>query len=73
MAHTPDSMSAITAVVFDFGNVICTFSLERLVEELSIRSGLPPDHIAEGLRSSMPLVVEYESGILSSDEFYRRC
>jgi putative hydrolase of the HAD superfamily len=67
-----ETTPAIDAVVFDFGNVVCSFSLEWLVQGLAERSGVCPDRIADGLRASTPHVVEYESGQISSEEFYRR-
>lgn len=62
----------IEAVIFDFGNVICTFSVHRFIEGLAYKSGKTAgeiQHVMPGIRG---LAVEYETGMVSSDEFFMR-
>lgn len=62
----------IRAVIFDFGNVICRFDLRLFVDRLSRlqnKSGHDPQEI---LRQSFDIGREYETGLISSDEFFQR-
>lgn len=62
----------IKAVVFDFGNVICTFDMKRSVARLSKLTGFSPSRLAKAAAYATRHAVEYETGLISSDEFFRR-
>jgi FMN phosphatase YigB (HAD superfamily) len=54
----------IQAVIFDLGNVVCTFDHERRLQELARRTGLAPERIHEAIWTS-GLDARGESGQLS--------
>jgi len=54
----------IRAVVFDLGNVVCTFNPERRLQELARRTGVEPERIREAIWTS-GLDARAESGQLS--------
>jgi len=62
----------IDAVIFDFGNVLCTFDIDIFIRDIARRTGTPPDRLASSLKRSTPLIVAYETGLMSSDEFFER-
>ena len=62
----------IRAVIFDFGNVLCTFDIRRFVRNLSAQTGRPAETIRQGIHASVALIREYESGLISSDDFFMR-
>jgi putative hydrolase of the HAD superfamily len=61
----------IKAVIFDFGNVLCTFDLRRFLD----RALQYTDHTMHELMAKMPALsrasVRYETGLMSSDEYFR--
>jgi len=63
---------SIRAIVFDFGRVICTFDLQRLIANLSRVTGAHPDEVRAHMPAVGALAVHYETGLLTSDEFFRK-
>lgn len=61
----------IRAVIFDFGNVLCTFDIHRFVQNLSGLTGRPAETIRRGIRASVSLIKKYETGSISSDDFFK--
>jgi epoxide hydrolase-like predicted phosphatase len=61
---------SIEAAIFDFGMVICSFDLQRLVHNLSAATGLPPSEISDTLVHLKGPAIQYESGLLTTDEFF---
>jgi putative hydrolase of the HAD superfamily len=62
----------ITAVLFDFGQVIASFDLDRMVRNLADASGAPPAVIRGHMAEVRDLALQYESGSLTTDEFFRQ-
>jgi putative hydrolase of the HAD superfamily len=62
----------IDAVIFDFGNVLCTFDVEIFVRDIARRTGAPADHLARAFKRSTPLIIQYETGLISSDQFFKQ-
>jgi putative hydrolase of the HAD superfamily len=62
----------IDAVIFDFGNVLSSFDVEIFVRDIAERTGIPRDDLALALKRLTPTIVQYESGLISSDEFFER-
>jgi epoxide hydrolase-like predicted phosphatase len=60
----------IEGVIFDFGRVLSEFDFQRFYAAIQRRSALSPDAFASRLHEAHPLGVAYETGDLSSDEFY---
>jgi len=60
----------ITAVLFDFGHVIASFDLERMVRNLADASGSTPAAIRGFMADVRDLALQYESGSLTSDQFF---
>ena len=69
---TASSPAVITTVIFDFGMVICTFDIQLFVKRLSRLAGVAETVVRERLAESTGLAREYETGKMSSDEFFRR-
>jgi len=61
----------IQAILFDLGNVIVPFEIERGYRAMSENCGLPEQEIAERIRVS-GLYGAYESGQLDTAEFFDR-
>jgi putative hydrolase of the HAD superfamily len=59
----------VKAVLFDFGNVICTFDNGRFLEGLSTLCGQPGDVLKTKLYLDSTLPKDYEAGRISSQEF----
>ena len=59
---------AIEAVIFDFGNVLCTFDNRRILAALAPLCGLPPEALARRIEGS-DLPRAYESGEIESAAF----
>jgi len=61
----------IKAVIFDFGNVICTFDLRKFLDRVLQYT----DHTIHDMMGNMPALshasVRYESGLLNSEEYFR--
>jgi putative hydrolase of the HAD superfamily len=66
-----EGTGVIRGVIFDFGNVICSFDVGRFLARLHGWSGLPVDTLREQVYGS-GLHTLYERGAVSSDEFHRR-
>jgi epoxide hydrolase-like predicted phosphatase len=62
----------IRAVIFDFGNVICRFDVRLFVERISRLTSTPLSTLQGILHQSFDLGREYETGLITSDEFYRK-
>ncbi len=62
----------IRAIVFDYGNVIDTVDMSRFVRAVTRNTQLSSAAVQTLLGHSSPLARQYESGSLSSDEFYDR-
>ena len=60
----------IHAVIFDFGNVVCTFSLDRFLRTISRYSRRSLTDIRQLMPSFSDLGRDYESGLISSDRFF---
>ena len=59
---------ALEAVVFDFGNVLCTFDNRRILAGLAPLCGLPPAELSRRIAGS-DLPRAYESGEIGSPAF----
>jgi glucose-1-phosphatase len=62
----------IQAVIFDFGNVICKFSVPLFIEGLSRKSGKTTEDLQRVMPGISKLAVQYETGLVSSDQFFER-
>jgi len=62
----------ISAFIFDFGNVICSFDAGLIVARTQRYSSLPADELLAALRGAHPIMRDYETGLLTSDEFFKR-
>jgi putative hydrolase of the HAD superfamily len=60
------------AVIFDFGNVICNFDVSLFIAGLSHKSGRTPDELRTVMPGINKLAVQYETGIVTSDQFFER-
>ncbi len=60
----------IKAVVFDLGKVLVDFDWTIAVRKIAARSRITRQELAQ-LMSQSPLLVQYETGLLSNDQFYR--
>lgn len=60
----------IKAVIFDFGNVICTFDLRRFLNRVLQYT----DHTMHDMMENMPALshasVRYETGLINSEEYF---
>jgi epoxide hydrolase-like predicted phosphatase len=65
-------MTNITAVIFDFGNVICSFDVRVFLARALPYSSLSMDDLQYALQQSHSTMREYETGLITSDEFFRR-
>ncbi|MDH4068894.1 MAG: HAD family phosphatase [Ignavibacteria bacterium] len=61
----------IQAVVFDYGNVIARFDVSRYLKAIAPRSALSVGGILQELERSHDLFVRYETGRVTSGEFFR--
>lgn len=62
----------IRAIIFDFGNVICSFDVHRFLRNLAPFTSLSFDELHDVLPQLSAFERSYESGKLASDEFYHR-
>jgi glucose-1-phosphatase len=62
----------IKAFIFDFGNVICSFDPQLFFTRFVPFSSFSPDEFGRALKGSHQLMLQYETGLLTSDEFYTR-
>jgi putative hydrolase of the HAD superfamily len=60
----------VDGVIFDFGRVLSEFDFQRFYTAIQQRSSLSPDEFAARLHEAHPLGVAYETGDLTSEEFY---
>ncbi|HJV38729.1 MAG TPA: HAD family phosphatase [Geothrix sp.] len=68
MPLAPPAPSAIQAVIFDFGQVVCTFDNRRMYRALSALCGLSEEDLGRRVaRSDLPRA--YETGEISSQAF----
>ncbi|WP_243286670.1 HAD family hydrolase [Geothrix terrae] len=68
MTLAPPAPPAIRAVIFDFGQVVCTFDNRRMYRALSDLCGLPEQDLARRVAQS-DLPRAYETGKISSPAF----
>ena len=61
----------IRAVVFDLGKVLVDFDYDIAAPRIAARSHMSPRELI-GFLAKCPLLVQYETGLLTSDEFYRQ-
>ena len=62
----------IKAIIFDFGNVICKFDYGLFVSKISGHSPKPAEEIRDLILRKSGLHRLYETGTISSDEFFNR-
>lgn len=62
----------IKAVVFDFGNVICEFDNALFLDRISDYTTLSVQELEKRIYLESNLIKKYETGIISSDEFFKR-
>ena len=60
----------IQAVIFDFGRVICDFDLGKFVARAARASTLSADGVKGTMPESMRMADRYETGLMTSREFY---
>ena len=58
------------AVIFDFGNVICSFDLQQFIRRISPHSTRPLSGLLQLIPSFTEIAREYETGLMSSNEFF---
>ena len=63
---------ALTSFIFDFGNVICSFDPALIVARTQQYSALPADELLAALKGAHGIMRDYETGLLTSDEFFAR-
>ena len=59
----------ITAVVFDLGKVLLDFDYRIAIHRIAARGKLGADDIGQYI-SQVPLLCQYETGLLTSEEFF---
>jgi putative hydrolase of the HAD superfamily len=62
-------MTSTKSIIFDLGNVIVPFSLDRGYQAFARLLGLSPNTVAAHLQNS-PIYSQYEAGQLSTTEFH---
>ena len=74
MRYKKNSVSAapgkIKAVIFDFGNVICRFDNSLFIANIAAYSELTIEQLHEVIYSNSDIPGLYETGRISTDEFY---
>jgi len=63
---------AVAAVIFDFGNVICSFDPGRFIANLAHLTGKSPEELTAAVRNSMGTIMDFERGLLTTEEFLSR-
>lgn len=63
-------MDRIQAIIFDFGRVLCDFDIHRFFRRAAAFSTLPPGALASLMNSATDVANRYETGLITSDEFY---
>jgi putative hydrolase of the HAD superfamily len=66
------SESRPEAVIFDFGNVICAFDVGRFIRAIAASAGRSEADILPAMPAIGKLAAAYETGLVTSDEFFRR-
>jgi FMN phosphatase YigB (HAD superfamily) len=61
----------VKAVVFDLGKVLVDFDYRIAVRRIAARSKMTPEELGHHMMQS-PLLLDYETGLLTSEEFYER-
>lgn len=61
----------IKAIIFDFGNVICGFTNEILVNKITETSGKTVEEIKKIIYEDSDITKRFESGQMTSEEFYK--
>ncbi|HTO93203.1 MAG TPA: HAD family phosphatase [Bacteroidota bacterium] len=61
----------VRAVIFDFGRVISDFDINRFIARIAGRSRLSREEITRSVSLGTDVAVRYETGFISSDEFFR--
>jgi glucose-1-phosphatase len=61
----------ITTIIFDFGMVISTFEVKQFLQNVSNATGLSMEEVPDILEKIRDVVLRYETGLLSTDEFFR--
>ncbi len=62
---------SIRGVIFDFGRVICDFDIGKFIARAAAHSSLSPQGLKSTMAESEAAAVRYETGLISSQEFYR--
>ena len=62
----------ISAVIFDFGNVVCRFDNGIILQRIADRTGKNLDELQAIVHSSRHVVVDYENGLTTSHQFYQQ-
>jgi glucose-1-phosphatase len=62
------NLGTIKNLIFDLGGVIIDLSVEKTVLEFSQLTGLPPREVEKAYLQH-PLFIQYEKGLISSDQF----
>jgi HAD superfamily hydrolase (TIGR01509 family) len=62
----------IRAIIFDFGNVICRFDMRLFIQQISRLTAVPISTLQDIVQQSFELGREYETGLITSEEFYRK-
>lgn len=60
----------IHAVIFDFGNVLCTFEIQHFLRRVSRHSKKSLPELQQLLPTFKDVGVQYESGVITSDGFF---
>ncbi|MEW6510797.1 MAG: HAD family phosphatase [Bacteroidota bacterium] len=61
----------IRAVIFDFGKVVCDFDIGRFLSRAALYSTKSPAELRAVMTSATPIATHYETGEMTSDEFYQ--
>jgi HAD superfamily hydrolase (TIGR01509 family) len=61
----------IQAIIYDFGNVVCSFRVTSFFENLTRHSACTVDQLLGLMPEISHLAIEYESGHMTSEEFFR--
>ena len=61
----------IKAIIFDFGNVICTFDNNIFLEKIAQFTDKPVSELNKLIYHLSGLPVQYETGLITSDEFFK--
>jgi putative hydrolase of the HAD superfamily len=68
----PPPPGTIRAIIFDFGMVISTFDVNRFLRNLTPYTGKSIIELRHVLVAVRGIVIEYETGLLSTEEFVDR-